>query len=136
MSLVDIPVNVLEKPTGMASALMVELNDHLNNLISSGETHVIDLLSLPLNEADINELADLLGVGEVKATISSIGSSSIRETAYSGIWWITHYGDDEKVLSELIEVTQVPQILITHMDEVRHSAQVLSGSLSGQENVI
>lgn len=136
MNLIDIPVKALDTPTGMASALLAELNDHLNDLLSKGETHVVDLLSLPLNEADINELADLLGVGEVKATIKSIGSSSIRETAYSGIWWITHYGDDEKVLSELIEVTQVPEILITHIDDVRHSAQVMASSLSGQENVI
>jgi hydrogenase-1 operon protein HyaF len=135
MNLVDIPVKTLDKPTGMASALLVELHGHLNRLLTSGETHLIDLKSLPLSEADINELADLLGVGEVKATISSIGSSSIRETAYSGIWWVTHYGDDDKVLSELIEVTLVPQILVTHIDEVRHSAQMMANSLSGQENV-
>ena len=122
MSLNDIPVNVLDRPTGMATALLTELKDHLHKLAEAGETNSIDLLSLPMTEADINELADHLGVGEVKATINSIGSSSIRETAYRGIWWITHYGDDGKVLSELIEITQVPEILVTHMDEIRHSA--------------
>ena len=110
----------------MASALINELSDHLNRLAESGQTHSIDLHSLPLSEADLNELADMLGVGEVKATIKSIGSSSIRETAYSGIWWIIHYGDDGKVLGELIEITQIPEILVTHMDEVKHSAQAMT----------
>lgn len=123
MNLIDIPVKTLDKPTGMASAVMNELSDHLKRLADDGETNIVDLMSLPMTEADINELADMLGVGEVKATISSIGTSSIRETAYRGIWWVTHYGDDEKVVSELIEITQVPEILITHMDEIRHSAQ-------------
>jgi hydrogenase-1 operon protein HyaF len=126
MDLIDIPVKMLHKPTGMANAVMNELSDHLQRLADKGETNIVDLLSLPLNEADITELADMLGVGEVKATISSIGTSSIRETAFSGIWWVTHYGDDEKVLSELIEITQVPEILVTHMDEIRHSAQSMA----------
>lgn len=126
MNLIDIPVKTLDTPTGMANAVMNELSDHLKRLADEGETNIVDLLSLPMTEADINELADMLGVGEVKATISSIGTSSIRETAYRGIWWVTHYGDDEKVVSELIEITQVPEILITHMDEIRHSAQSIA----------
>lgn len=126
MSLRDIPVNVLERPTGMATALMTELRDHLTRLANENETNSIDLRSLPMTDADINELADQLGVGEVKATINSIGSSSIRETAYRGIWWITHYGDDGEVLSELIEITRVPEILVTHIDEIKYSAQAMA----------
>jgi len=126
MNLIDIPVKTLDKPTGMANAVINELSGLLKRLADEGETNIVDLQSLPMTEADINELADMLGVGEVKATISSIGSSSIRETAYRGIWWITHYGHDEKVVSELIEITQVPEILITHMDEIRHSAQSIA----------
>ena len=126
MSLNEIPVNVVDRPTGMATALMTELKDYLVQLADTGETNIIDLLSLPMTDADINELADHLGVGEVKATINSIGSSSIRETAYRGIWWVRHYGDDGEVLSELIEITQIPEILVTHRDEIRHSADVMA----------
>lgn len=129
MNLVDIPVKVTEKPSGMATVLMAELTDHLHQLAESGKTNIVDLQSLPLNESDINELADLLGVGEVKATINGIGSSSIRETAYRGIWWVTHYGEDNKVLSELIEVTSVPDILVTHVDEIRHSAKMIANGV-------
>lgn len=125
MSLSDISVSVVEQPTGIAGAVLAELRDHLQNLAEHGTTHCIDLRSLPMNDADINELADQLGVGEVKASIKSIGSSSIRETAYRGIWWIIHYGEDKAVLSELIEVTQVPEILVTHEDEIRHSVKAM-----------
>jgi hydrogenase-1 operon protein HyaF len=110
----------------MATALLAELKDYLNRLADDGESNSIDLHSLPMTDADINELADHLGVGEVKATINSIGSSSIRETAYRGIWWVTHYGDDSQVLSELIEITRIPEILVTHEDEIRHSARAMA----------
>ncbi len=126
MSLSDIPVNIVEKPTGIAIALLSELKDHLVKLADEGKTNSVDLRSLPMTEADINELADHLGVGEVKATIKGIGSSSIRETAYSGIWWVTHYGDDGAVLGELIEITQIPEILVAHADDIKHSAQVMA----------
>ena len=128
MSLTDIPVKVLDQSTGMATALLSELKDYLRLLADSGETNVVDLMSLPMTETDINELADHLGVGEVRASINNIGSSTIRETAFSGIWWITHYGDDGGVISELIEITQIPEILVTHMDEIRHSAEAIAAA--------
>lgn len=128
MTLTEIPVKVLDTSTGMATALMAELKNHLLKLADTGESSIIDLLSLPMTEADLNELADNLGVGEVRATITNIGSSSVRETAFRGIWWVTHYGDDGKVISEQIEVTRIPQILITHVDEIRHSARAIAVS--------
>lgn len=126
MNLVDIPVKKMDESTGMANAVMMELRDYLANLAETGETNIIDLKSLPMTETDIFELADQLGVGEVKATINSIGTSSIRETAYRGLWWVTHYGDDQKVIGELIEITQVPEILVTHIDEIKHSARSIA----------
>ncbi len=126
MNLSEIPIQlVTDNSTGMARVLMSELKGHLENLLATGETRSIDLLSLPMTDTDVNELADYLGVGEVMASISNIGSSSLRETAYPGIWWITHYADDKKVIAELIEVGRVPQILLTHDDEIRHSIQAI-----------
>jgi len=125
-TLSEIPVKMVEmSPTGMANVIMSELKGHLQNLLESGQGHSIDLLSLPMTDADVNELADYLGVGEVKATINNIGSSSLRETAYPGVWWVTHYGDDNKVIAELIEVARVPGILVTHEDEIRHSLETI-----------
>ena len=126
MTLREIPIKLIQdNSTGMARVIMAELKDHLENLLLNDETHAIDLLSLPMSETDLDELADYLGVGEVSATISNIGSSSLRETAYRGIWWVTHYADDGKVIGELIEVARVPDILFTHDDELRHSARAI-----------
>ena len=128
MTLTEIPVKVLDTTTGMATALMSELRDHLITLAETGENSIVDLLSLPMTEADLDELADNLGVGEIRATINNIGTSSVRETAFRGIWWVTHYGDDGKVISEQIEITRIPEILITHVDEIKHSAKLIAAS--------
>jgi len=126
MNLHDIPVQVLDRSTGMATAVLTDLASHLASLAETGQSSSIDLVSLPMTDTDINELADHLGVGEVSASINGIGSSKIRETAYRGIWWITHYGDDGAVVSELIEITRIPEILVTHIDEIKHAAKAIA----------
>jgi len=123
MSLSDISVKIKEQPTGMAYAVLHELATNLEQLLDTAEENTIDLRSLPMNEADREELAELLGRGEVDITLNTIGSSRIFETAFSGIWWVTHYGDDAMVLSELIEVAKVPSLIPTHTDEISVALQ-------------
>ena len=117
-SLSDIGVKVTEQSTGIAQAVMHELVNYLDLLASSGEVNAIDLRSLPMNEADRDELSTLLGKGEVDITLNTIGSSRIIETSFNGIWWITHYGEDNKVVSELLEVTTMPDIVRSQKDDV------------------
>ncbi len=122
MTAIKLPVEVVQPSTGMAQAVLVELAEHLALLAKTGDTHVIDLSSLPINETDKQELKDFLGQGEVDITLSTIGESKIFETAYSGIWWIKHYSVDEKFISEFLEVTSVPQIIKTHVDDIQQAA--------------
>ncbi|MGD2119658.1 MAG: hydrogenase expression/formation C-terminal domain-containing protein, partial [Chromatiales bacterium] len=121
MSLSDISVKTLEQPTGMAQALLHELLDALQLLADSGTSNAIDLRSLPLTEADTAQLAELLGKGELSARIDSIGHSQVQETSYSGIWWISHYGGDGELLAEILEITTVPQLLVSHADDIRYA---------------
>lgn len=126
MSLADIGVQVMgqmESPTGMAQALLSELHDHLKTLSEQGASNSIDLRSLPMNQADREQLADFLGRGEVEIRLNTIGHSLIYETSYTGIWWITHYGDDENIVSELIEITRIPEIVISHPDDIATASQ-------------
>jgi hydrogenase-1 operon protein HyaF len=123
MSLSDISVKVLDQSSGMATALLHELADALRLLADSGESNSIDLRSLPLTETDLAELAEMLGKGELSARIDSIGYSQVQETAFSGIWWISHYGDDGDLLAEILEVTRVPELLISHVDDIRFAVE-------------
>ena len=129
----DLPVEVAEPRTGMAQAVFNELADQLQALAERGARHVIDLTSLPMTSTDRQELADMLGQGEVRITLSTIGDSQIYETAYSGIWWIKHYSADQKLLSELIEVTALPEIIASQSEDIQQSAEAIKKIIHGDE---
>ena len=69
-------------------------------------------------EGDYEQLERILGDGEVNVTIDSLGPSTIRETAIPGIWWTTHRNADDEILTELIEVTELPDLLKTPQEDI------------------
>ncbi|NIP18281.1 MAG: hydrogenase expression/formation protein [Xanthomonadales bacterium] len=104
--------------TGMANAVFTEIAERLEALAARGESSAIDLRSLPLTEADLMELRDLLGEGEVRAELEVVGRTSVRETSYPGAWWIRHYGAGGKVATEEIAITPIPEILASQAEDI------------------
>lgn len=108
--------------SGMAHSVLAEVGTLLQSLAEHGQNGSIDLRSLPLTEADRQELEELLGRGEVSIDLEVAGSSQIWETAYPGAWWIRHRGAGGKISSEEIAVCPVPEILAAHPDDIRAAA--------------
>jgi hydrogenase-1 operon protein HyaF len=94
----------------------------LEALAADGTTSSIDLRSLPLTDADRQQLEEMLGRGEVSAELEVAGRSSIWETAYAGAWWVRHRGAGDKISSEEIMVCPIPEILITHAADIESAA--------------
>ena len=121
-----IAVEVTTPSSSMVQALLCELAQHLQNLAQHDQSQTIDLSSLPISDADRCELERLLGRGEVEITLNTLGQSLIHETTYSGIWWIKHFSADDKLLSELIEVSRVPAIIHSHPDDIAVAAEQIA----------
>ena len=100
--------------TGMAVSILAEIGQLLIALSERGEAGAVDLRSLPLTDADREQLEEMLGRGEVQAKLDLAGASEVWETSYSGVWWIRHKGAGNKIASEEIAVTTVPEILAAH----------------------
>lgn len=117
----DIAVRV-EAAGGPASAQVLaiagEIEQHLDRLLSSGQSASIDLRSLPLASGDYEALRDLLGEGEVNARLESLGPSSIYETAIPGVWWTVHRNVNDEVMADLIEITDCPEIIKTQQADL------------------
>jgi len=111
-----------ENTTGMAHSILAEVARMLDALASDGSTGSIDLRSLPLTEADRQQLEELLGRGEVVAELELAGRSSVWETAYAGAWWVRHRGAGDKISSEEITVCPIPNILVTHPADIKAAA--------------
>ncbi len=115
--------------TGMAWSVLSEVGSLLKRLAEEGETSSIDLRSLPLTDADRAQLEDLLGRGEVSASLSLMGHSEIWETRWAGVWWVRHMGGGGQVSSEEIAIATVPDILRAHPADIETSAQRLQQQL-------
>ncbi|MGO9930254.1 MAG: hydrogenase expression/formation C-terminal domain-containing protein [Steroidobacteraceae bacterium] len=112
------------------SAVLAELATLLEQLAESQVPAAIDMRSLPMSPLDRSELQRVLGDGEVQATVNSSGLSSIRETSFPGIWWVTHRDAQGETIAELLEVTRVPQMLSSASDEIAAAARALRERMS------
>jgi len=104
--------------TGMAYSILAEIGLLLTTLSEHGEAGAIDLRSLPMTDADREQLEEILGRGEVRAELDLAGASEVWETSYNGVWWIRHKGAGDKIATEEIAVTPVPEILMTHPADI------------------
>jgi len=119
-----------DRATGMALSVLAEVARMLEALATEGRSDAIDLRSLPLTEADREELRGLLGEGEVRVELDIAGRSTVHETGYAGAWWIRHYGAGDRIASEEIAICSVPDILKSHEADVRAAASRLQHALA------
>ncbi len=118
----------LHEQTGMAEAVLREIHALLEVFAETGETACVDLGGLPMSGRDRVELDEVLGRGEVAATIDLAGRSEVWETAFSGVWRVRHFGA-EKIAVDLIEITSCPEILRTDRRDASRAAQKLALAL-------
>ncbi len=121
-----------EAPVGIAiaQALLHEIGALLEQLIATGEGGTIDLRGLPpLGTEGYGLLKGWLAEGEVAANIRSLGHSEVLETAYPGVWWITHRNEKDAIVTELIEVAEVPALLKSQRDDIQAGLVRLNGRL-------
>jgi hydrogenase-1 operon protein HyaF len=125
----DIPVNV-EAGTGNVKPLLHEVRHALQRLSRGEQGTVIDLSSLPLAPGEEARIEEALGEGEVSADLNALGHSSIRETAYSGVWIVTHRNTENEVVARFIEINHVPEILKAQPEDIEHGVQGLNERLN------
>jgi hydrogenase-1 operon protein HyaF len=96
---------------GNVRPLLNEILHAVDRLLETGEPTTIDLATLPFGPGELEHLEATLGSGELCATLDSLGTSHIRETAYPGVWWLEHRNAADEVVGRFLEVTRTPEIL-------------------------
>lgn len=119
--------------SGVVEAVLQQLATELS-LLARSSTHlqVIDLRSLPLDEAALALLRERLGQGEVRAEVCSAAITEIEETAYPGVWWQRqrHATDDAGgAVWQSLVVAAVPPLLVAHRLDVADAAGRLQTAL-------
>lgn len=137
-SINKIPIRVEQTPTAedfaIAQSILHEIHELLGRLLVSGEGGTIDLRSLPaLNQASLGLLEKWLPTGEITAVVTGVGRTEVRETAYAGVWWLVYRNAKEDIITESIQVTEVPDLLKSQADDIEWGRKKLSGVLSSTE---
>ena len=96
---------------GNVRPILNEVLHALDKLLGTNESTTIDLASLPFGPGELEHLEVLLGTGELSAKLDALGTSSIRETAYPGVWWLEHRNAFDEVVGRYLEITRTPEIL-------------------------
>ena len=115
--------------TGNVEPLLNEIRHALQTLLATGETTTIDLRSLPLAPGEEERMMEVLGRGEVQASVSALGPTEIAETRFPGAWVITHYNTEKSVIGKFVEICEVPGLLCSQHDDIRQAIGQLQSLL-------
>lgn len=119
-------IQVGDDLTHNVKPLLYEIKHALDTLIETGKTTIIDLRSIPLAPGEEDKILSTLGQGEVQARLDALGLSEIIETQYAGVWVVTHYNDEDHIISRFIEVTTMPEILCSQTEDIMSAYSRLS----------
>jgi hydrogenase-1 operon protein HyaF len=118
-----------ELSSGNVPPLLHEIRHALAALVRSGVSSIIDLQGIPLAPGEPEKILKLLGEGEVRAEIQSLGKSEIRESGYPGVWLVTHRDEQGDVKARFIEITRMPQILESQDADIADALARLEAAL-------
>lgn len=123
---VQFNIQISDDLTLNVKPLLNEVKHALDNLIETGRNTIIDLRSIPLAPGEEDKILETLGRGEVTAQLNALGLSEIIETQYAGVWIVTHYNDEDHIISRFIEVTTMPEILCSQSEDIMAAYSHLS----------
>ena len=106
-------MTVNARPGDGAKAILSEIKVCVERLLADGSASSIDLRFLKLMPEERATLGVLLGRGEVSAVVDSIGRSEVIETAIPCVWWVRHFKSDGETVGELIDITDIPELLVS-----------------------
>ncbi len=125
----ELKVEIGGYQTGNVPPLLHEIRHALGQLLKTGETTTIDLRGLPMAPGEQDQLIKFLGKGEINAQLDALGKSEIIETGFPGIWLIIHYNINHEIMGKFIEITRMPAILETRIDDMEDALASLEVKL-------
>jgi hydrogenase-1 operon protein HyaF len=126
-------IHVGAELTWNVKPILHEIRHALGKLLNDGETSIIDLRSIPLAPGEEATIIETLGHGEVHARLDVLGPSEIYETRFTGVWLVTHYNENDSIVSRFIEVTEMPDVLRSQREDVVYALDKLVTELGTEE---
>ncbi len=88
--------------------------------------HVVNLSLLPMTPSDLSWLGDALGVGKVIILSRGYGNCRITAARWPWIWRVQYFNNDDKLILDMLEVTDVPEVALAAEDDMSDTLERLS----------
>jgi len=115
--------------------LLLQIEQALQDLLTAGTSTVVDLGAMPFSNRDEEDLRRQLGEGEVNAMLNAFGPTVIQETGLPGVWLIEHQDAEGRRLTLHLEVTRIPEILVTPEGDIAEALDILKGVNAGSRDL-
>lgn len=118
----------------MVQAVLHEIKENLQLLFTERREHTIFINKLPLAQPEREYIRDLLGVGDIKITLShSDEPAEWLESATSGVWYGVFYNSAQQPILETIEICFYPPLAAAQRQDIEFSLQVLAEKLKDEK---
>lgn len=115
-----------ERPGMMnAPAVLNELRDRSRSYREGQLAEVINLSLLPMSEADLEYLAEALGVGTVTMLSRGYGNCRITSTRLAHVWWVQYFNSMDQLILNTLEVVDVPEVAKAAQEDYEDSMERL-----------
>lgn len=105
-----------------ALPLLVELDNHCRLFALDGNPHSINLTLLPLSPEELVFIDQRLGRGPVGMLSRAYGKCEVISTQCKNVWWVRYYNAMGVLILNLLEVTDVPQVVAAADEDISDSA--------------
>jgi HupH hydrogenase expression protein, C-terminal conserved region len=125
----------VELCSGNQEPLLHEIRHALAALLDEGRGTCIDLKGIPLAPGEEERILARLGKGELRAELTAFGTSEILETAFSGVWVISHFDTQGALLGRFVEVTRIPEIVCSQTADIAAGLAQLTSLLHARADL-
>ena len=88
---------------------------------SGDPAHVVNLSLLPMTPSDLVWLGAALGDGSTTVLSRGYGNCRITATAVAATWRVQYFNNDDKLILDTIEVTDVPDVALAAAEDFADS---------------
>jgi hydrogenase-1 operon protein HyaF len=113
-----IPDDVINAPH-----LLAEIFARARAYAETGISHNFNLDLLPLSDADLGWLVNVLGEGKVVIVSSGYGACRIRSTNLAATWWVQFSNASNALILNSLDIMDVPAVACAAEDDIADSAK-------------
>jgi hydrogenase-1 operon protein HyaF len=109
-----------------APAILKEIADHQVQCQPGQPAHSINLILLPISEADQSFLIEQLGNGPITILSKGYGNCRISSADLCHTWWVRYYNAMDHLILNSIEIVDIPQVACAAQEDIEDSAKRLT----------